>query len=329
MSTAATGTSPSGPLISLENLLFNFPEADIILRSRDSYEFRVLKHCIVHSSPILREKLSLSPDPQPRQNASLIHAESNVEGTAANALDVVQLPVEGAILFSLLTYIFPVPPVLPSTVEPIMELLSVAQMYKMDVALTHIRNHIAQQEPPFVREETSFLIYSLSQKYGLRSEALQAARCTLSCSSLIIEDLAKEEKLDMMPGAFLYELWKYHQRVRLNLALDLEEFRKSNALTLLGLSLGNLSCDDSDFPHWLDCYITKIGTTRVPVFLDISDFHMALTKHITNRSSTGRCASCAGIPRNKIRAFWEALTAAVHCCIAKVRVTYCTCQCVA
>lgn len=318
MSTAATGTSSSSPVISLDNLLFNFPEADIILRSRDSYEFRVLKHCIVHSSPILREKLLLSPDPQPDPSASLIHAE-------ANALPAVHLPVEGAILFNLLTYIFPVPPVLPSTVEKIMELLSVAQMYKMDVALTHIRNHIAQQEPPFIREETSFLIYSLSQKYGLRSEALQAARCTLNCSSLIIEDLAKEEKLDMMSGAFLHELWKYHQRVRSNLALDLEEFRKSNALTLLGLSPGNLSCDDSDFPHWLDCYISKIGTGRFPVFLDLSDFHIALTKHITSRGSSGRCTSCAGIPRSKIRAFWEALTAAVHSCIAKVSVTYYTC----
>ena len=154
MSTAATKTSPSG-------LLFDFPEADVILRSRDSYEFRVLKLYIVHSSPILGEKLLLSPNPQPEPSDSENPAESNVKGTAANVPCVVQLPVEGAILFSLLTYIFPVPPVLPSTVEQTMELLSVAQMYKMDVALTHIRIHIAQQEPPFIGKKLHSLFIPL------------------------------------------------------------------------------------------------------------------------------------------------------------------------
>ena len=140
--------TPSGPVISLENLLLDFSEADVILRSRDSYEFRVLKLYIVHSSAILGEKVLLSPNPQHQPSDSSRTVNSDVERTAANALRVVQLPVEGAVLFSLLTYIFPVPPVLPSTTEKIMELLSVAQMYKMDVVLTHIRNHIAQQEPP-------------------------------------------------------------------------------------------------------------------------------------------------------------------------------------
>jgi hypothetical protein len=313
MSTATTETPPSGPVISLENLLFDFPEADVILRSRDSYEFRVLKFYIVQSSPILGEKVLLSPNAQPEPSASAILAESNP--------CVVQLPIEGAILFSLLTYIFPVPPVLPSTVELTMELLSVAQMYKMGVVLTHIRNHIARQEPPFIREETAFLIYSLAQKHGLRTEALEAARCTLSFSSLTIEDLAKENKLDMMPGAFLHELWKYHQRVRSNLKSDLEEFRKSDAVSILG----DLNCywpTSSGLPHWLNMYIYNIGTTLVPAFLDLTDFHTGLAIHIQSRSSSGGCASCSGIPRKKIHAFWGALTAVVHGSIAKVRVSY-------
>ena len=226
MSTAATEALPSHPVISYENLLFDYPEADVILRSRDSYEFRVLKIYIVHSSPILGEKVLISPTPQPKPTSSTIPAESDVDsGPSANVHPVVQLPIDGAILFSLLTYIFPVPPVLPSRVGQVMELLSVAQMYKMDVVLTHIRNHITQQEPPFIREETTFLIYSLSRKYGLRIEALRAARCTLSFSSLNIQDLAEEHKLDTMPGRYLHELWKYHQRVRSNLTKDLREFK--------------------------------------------------------------------------------------------------------
>ena len=173
--------------------------------------------------------ISHNRQPEPETTSPTIPADSNVDSEhAANAsqVPVVELPIDGVILFSLLTFIFPVPPVLPSPVEQVMELLSVTQMYKMDVVLTHIRNHIAQQEPPFIREETAFLIYYLSQKHALRIEALRAARCTLSFATLSIDGLAKENRLDAMPGVFLHELWKYHQRVRSNLIIDLREFKK-------------------------------------------------------------------------------------------------------
>lgn len=322
MSTTATEAVPSHPVISHENLLFDYPEADVILRSRDSYEFRVLKIYIVHSSPILGDKVLISPTPHPGPTSSTVPAESDVDsGPSANAHPVVQLPMDGEILFSLLTFIFPVPPVLPSTVEQVMELLSVAQIYKMDIILTHIRNHIAQQEPPFIREETAFLIYSLSQKHALCTEALQAARCTLSFSSLTIQNLAEEHKLDMMSGSSLHELWKYHQRVRSNITIDLREFKKSSALTVLGDS-GCESLADSGLPDWLDNYISGIGTALVPAFLDLADFHVKLVEHIERQRSNGGCASCSGMLGKKIRVIWEALTAAVHGSIVKVRVIY-------
>ncbi|KAH9958131.1 hypothetical protein BC827DRAFT_1269740 [Russula dissimulans] len=293
MSTVIPAISSSGSVISLENLLFDYPEADIILRSRDSYEFRVLKLYIVHSSPVLCDEVLISPNPPPSTPA--IPVDSQVEGsTSADALQVVDLPLNGAILFSLLTYIFPVPPVLPSTVEQTMELLSVAQKYKMDVVLTHIRNQTAQQDPPFIRRDTAFLIYSLAQKYGLRHEALKAARSTLSFSTLTIQNLHWKNKLSMMPGDVLHELWKYHQRVRSNLTSDLEEFRKSNVPTILD----NSSCGaltESGIPTWIDRYITSIGTTPVPAFVNPTAFHMNET----------------------IDEFWEALSVVVHGSITK------------
>jgi len=321
MSTVTPAISPSGSVISLENLLFDYPEADIILRSRDSYEFRVLKLYIVHSSPVLGEKVLISPNPPPSTPA--IPVDSQVEGlTSVDALPVVELPLNGAILFSLLSYIFPVPPVLPSNEEQTMELLSVAQKYKMGVVLTHIRNHITQQDPPFIREETAFLIYSLAQKYGLRHEALKAARSTLSFSTLTIKDLYRNDKLSMMPGDVLHELWKYHQRVRSNLTSDLEEFRTSNAHAELGDS-SCVSLTDASIPSWVDRYIASIGTTPVPAFVDLTEFHMELAKHVQqwNRLPTGggRCTSCGNMPGGTIRRFWEALSAVVHGSITKVR----------
>ncbi|KAI9453282.1 hypothetical protein F5148DRAFT_482270 [Russula earlei] len=199
-----------------------------------------------------------------------------------------------------------------------MELMSVAQKYKMNVVLIHIRNHIAQQDPPFIREETAFLIYALAQKYGLRAEALQAARCTLSFSTLTIRDLHKEGRLIMMPGDALHELWTYHKRVRSNLMRDIEVFRTSNAKVILGDS-SCASLTDLGIPSWIDGYVNSIGTTPVPAFVDLTEFHMELAKHICGQSQGGnQCTSCADIPSGTIRAFWGALTTVVNGSIAKV-----------
>ncbi|KAI0248056.1 hypothetical protein BJV78DRAFT_851427 [Lactifluus subvellereus] len=305
-----TPFSPPGSPIFAENLLFDYPEADVILRSCDSFEFRVLKLYIVHSSPILGEKVLISPNPQLNVSTITADSESDVD---TSSLPVVQLSDSGAILFSLLSYIFPVPPILPATIGQTMELLSVAQKYKMDVILTHIRNHIAQQDPPFIREDTAFHVYSLSQQYGLRREALQAARSTLSFSNLTIEEL--EDELDMMPGVFLHELWKYHQSVRSNLTVDLEEFRTLHARgTLVTSSCESLA--DSGIPSWLDHYIVTIGSS--PTFFDLTKFYKALSSHVQKprKQGGGGCASCAFIPHKTIGTFWAALTAVVNSSIA-------------
>jgi hypothetical protein len=332
MSTVATQTPSSRPDISHENLLIDYPEADIILRSRDSYEFRVLKLFIIHSSPILEQKVLMSRNSQPELTASTIPVESDVDSEhAANVFQVpvVQLPIDGTILFSLLTFIFPVPPVLPSTIEQVIELLSVAQMYKMDAILPHIWYHIAQQEPPFIREETAFLIYSLSQKHGLHFEALQAARCTLSFATLIIDDLAKENKLDLMPGAFLHDLWKYHQRVRSNLTIDLREFKKSIMVSVGPLDHFTIrrisrcfSLTGSGLPGWLDDYISEIGADNAPISLDPTDFYKDLIMHVQERHRGFRCEGCGEMPQEDMCALWGALTAVVDKSIVKVRVNY-------
>jgi hypothetical protein len=306
-----TSGSPLGPLIFPENFGFDYPEADIILRSCNSLEFRVLKLYILHSSPILCKEVLTSTNSHSSAAAITAGSKSDVD---ASSLPVVQLSVKGPILFSLLTYIFPVAPILPSTVEETMELLSVAQEYKMDVVLTHIRNHIAQQEPPFIRDDTAFYIYSLAQKYGLRTEALMAAGSTLIFSPLTLDSL--EDKLDMMPGASLYELWKYHERVKQNLASDLEEFRTSHAREALGDSPCQ-SLTASGIPTWLDRYIEAIGSA--PASFDRTEFYMAFSSHVRGVGYRGGgCTPCALMPRKETRAFWAALTSVVNRSIAKV-----------
>jgi len=279
------------------NLLFEFPGADIILRSRDSHHFRVPKSYIVNSSSVLNKLIQRAPNlpDHSRDEASL---------------PVVQLPESGEILRSLFTFIFPVNPLVPPTTEKAMELLSVAQRYQMDPIVAHIRGIIARQNPPSTQRDAALHTYYLAQKYGLHQEALQAAQTILKYP-MNIEDL--EDKLDMIPGAALYELWTYYESVRPILVSDLTEFRMSSAHgTLTGLSC--VAFGSSQIPRWLDDYIESIGHT--PHLFDFVEFNTALARHMRDNH---QCA-CATIPSQTIRNFWDALTSVFHGSLEEVSV---------
>ena len=287
-----------------ENFLFEYRGADLILRSRDYNHFRVPKIYLVNSSPVLEELIE-----------SVLDTNGNSHGVAS--LPVVQLPESGSILHSILTFIFPVSPLVPSTTEEAMELLSVAQKYQMIAVLDHIRGRIAQQNPPSFQQDTAFRVYSLAQMYGLHQEALQAAQSILKYPTRMnIEDL--EDNLDMMSGASLYELWKYHESFRAILISDLSEFRTSGARG----TLADLQCTEfspSQIPRWLDDYIGSIGD--FPHFFDFIEFNNALARHLEVESSDPEC-QCVIMPSQTVRNFWEALASVVHGTFKKVSINY-------
>ncbi|KAI9431962.1 hypothetical protein BJY52DRAFT_1199426 [Lactarius psammicola] len=213
-----------------ETLHFAFPGPHIVLRSCDSHNFRVPKLYITIYSPVLRELI------QSVSNSSDVPISEEQE-----PLPVVELPESKATLYGLLTFIFPVVPTLPSTPEEIMELLAVAQKYQMDSALAHIRGAIARQDPPFLRPETAFHVYFLARQHELHQEALQAARVTLRVW-MTIDSLEGKLEFSGMTGAYLHELWKYHQRVRTDLKPGLLEFKHSGIPDVVkGLRCSNAS----------------------------------------------------------------------------------------
>ncbi|KAI9441871.1 hypothetical protein H4582DRAFT_1421708 [Lactarius indigo] len=301
--TMCPGTPEPNEVISDETLHFNYPGSDIILRSCDSHDFRVPKLYIDVCSRVMRE---------------LIQSVSN---TSDGPLPVVKLPESKSTLYSLLTFIFPVVPVLPSTTERIMELLGVAQKYQMDSALAHIRGAISRQDPPFIRPETAHRVYFLAQEHELHQEALQAAQVTLRLP-MIIEGLGDKLEFPGTTGTYLLELWKYHQRVRTDLKSGVLEFKNSGLPDVVK----NLRCmplkDEyynyslhNSFPIWIDNYIGSIA--EAPHLFDLIEFESAWARHIQNNNYTSSKCSCVGIPSQTIRTFWEALTAAVHRMIEK------------
>jgi hypothetical protein len=220
-----------------------------------------------------------------------------------------------------------VAPHLPSTaVEDIMELLSTAQKYEMDLVLTRIRDHLARQNPPLIRGENAFFVYSLAQKYGLRREADQAARLTLKVP-MSIEVLESTGKLDVLSGALLHQLWKFHERVQDYLASDLTTFMMFGTGPRINFRCIKLS--SSDVPIWLNDYINSVAAN--PALFNLSEFHMALTCHVVPSSSRSSrcCQSCASINPATIDTFWTALSDVVQHSTENVSVSHreCVCAC--
>lgn len=286
-----------------EHPFLDDPDADIIVRSCDLQEVRTLRVYLIKNSSVLNDLI--------QSESSVIEFPRSPTSLHAGALPYIQLAEHGTILFSLLSFILPVPFILPSTTEEIMELLSTAQKYQMTSTLAHIRVAVGSQDPPFIRQENAFHIYSLAQKYGLYHEVSRAARMALTFP-MTIQSL--EDKFDIMPGVYFHSLWKYYQRVRSNLSSDLMAFRTHGAQG----TLNGLSCyisNTSGIPTWVDSYIASIVDD--PAIFGLSEFHMSLTRHLLYAG----CTSCRNLSTGTISILWKELTAVVHNSMANVSVS--------
>jgi hypothetical protein len=160
-----------------------------------------MKRDITRYSPVLGDVIRSTQGMDSTDSSNSLRAEN---------LLCVQILENGVILSSLLSFILPVSSVLPPTTEQIMELLSVAQKYKMDSTLAHIRAAIAALDTPFIRPETAFYIFFLARCYGLGQEVGRAARVALAFPMMTIQNL--EDKLDIMHGSSSYH---HHLPLRL------------------------------------------------------------------------------------------------------------------
>ncbi len=288
--------SSSGDVVSLQSLLDSLG-ADTILRSSDYCAVRVPKLYIAKFFPVLGALI---------QDAS----NSTIPANAEAPFPAVQLPESGTTLISLLRFIFHLPPTLPPTIEATMELLSAAQRYEMSSVLAHIRLCLGQQDPPFIHKDNAFRAYSLAQKYGLRQEAVNAAQLTLKFH-LTFEDL--EGKLDIMPGAYLHELWTFHETFRTCVKTDLDGFRNSSASSMLK----GLKCilhASSGIPSWLD-YIISIAA--YPFLHDFVKFQKAWVRHVEVSSRSTGCPYCGRISPEAI---WTAINTVVCGSVEKVSI---------
>ncbi|KAI0289283.1 hypothetical protein BC826DRAFT_867264, partial [Russula brevipes] len=135
--------------------------ADVTLQSSDLVKFNVHKAVLATSSPFFCDMFSL---PQP----------SNDE--PADELPTVPVPEDAAVLNSLISMLYPVPPEIPKSNDAILALLSAAQKYDMVTVQSSIRAEASRRALLSPPHANAFRMYAIACSRGLIPEMESAAR---------------------------------------------------------------------------------------------------------------------------------------------------------
>jgi hypothetical protein len=180
-------------------LCLNVPDADIILRSSDKVNFSVRKSVLAMSSPFF---------------AKLFSPPQSPDGELVDSLPVVQLSEDAGVLGILVSLLYPISPVPPSTYEEVFALLAACQKYDMASIQSYVRSEVKLGTFPVPFEAESFSAYANASRMGLIPEMENAARLTLSYP-MTFESLG--EALRSFEGQALCDLVHYRKRCRGNL----------------------------------------------------------------------------------------------------------------
>lgn len=269
---------------------FDDSDADIILRSspstsgRDNWDppthFRVHKLFLIKAS--LKFSRLLSQSQYPNQDD-----EPGITRDNYDNLPVLCLSEDRETIHSLLTAIYPTDVAYPRTLEAMMKTHAAARKYCMYSALTLFRTYCTSVAP-VMTTENAFRAFFLAFNRGLKEEAHEAARLSLSTGiPLMFEDL--NEELYNASGLALEALWRH--RVATSRAI-------SKGFTACRVEVGDLqgwtlphdrSCSAKLGPHpaqqQLSFFITKAA-------VDFSLMNVSSFTEIMSSQKVLRCPSC-------------------------------------
>ena len=191
---------------------YDVPDANFIIQSSDNVNFRVHKSILAMASPFFKVLLSL---PQPS------HIES-VDG-----LPMVQLSEDSELLNSLVSMLYPGPPVIPGSYKKVYHLLEACQKYDMVSLQSSIRAEVNRGEYPAPRGAEVFSAYAIASGRGLIPEMENAARKTLDYP-LTFEALGEE--LRLFEGWALRDLVNFRKHRRDSLIACLDSFLEVQTL---------------------------------------------------------------------------------------------------
>ncbi|KAH9174299.1 hypothetical protein EDB89DRAFT_564479 [Lactarius sanguifluus] len=133
-------------------LCLDLPDANIIVRSSDQVSFPVRKSVLGMSSPFFKDLLSL---PQPP------------DGELVDGLPVIQLSEDAVLLNSLISLLYPISSVTPSSYEKVFALLAACQKYDMESVQSNIRAQIKLGRFPAPIGAEVFRAYAIARSMRL------------------------------------------------------------------------------------------------------------------------------------------------------------------
>jgi hypothetical protein len=275
---------------------FDDSDADVILRSRPvpvgaplgeirttATHFRVHKLFLIKASSIFERLLCETTSSQPSSSDK----EPRIGRDTYDDLPVFCLSEDRDTLHSLLTAIYPTDVVYPRTLEAMMKTYAAARKYRMFSALTLFRTYCTGVAP-VVTTANAFRAYLFAFDEGLKEEALEAARLTLSLPQTF-ETYGKD--LCNASGPALLALWR-HRRALLQ-AVEM-------GVQACILEVGDLRSWRAGSPRDKGCPCTQLGSRPREQFLAFTqrlttDFSvMSFSSFIEIMSSQGgfKCSSC-------------------------------------
>ena len=173
----------------------DIPEPNLILLSSDKVKFPVHKPVLIMSSPFLEKMLSLR---QP------------LDAELVDGLPFVQMSEDAALLNSLVSLLYRIPPIIPGSYEQVFALLVACQKYDMVYIQSYIRAEIQRGTFPAPAKAQAFRAYAIASSLELIPEMGDAALLTLG-QPMTLESLG--EDLRLFKGQAIYDLIQVRSRL--------------------------------------------------------------------------------------------------------------------
>ncbi|KAF8491511.1 hypothetical protein F5888DRAFT_1053393 [Russula emetica] len=247
------------------------------------------------TSPFFKDLLSL---PQPSDSETV------------DGLSVVQLPEDSELLNSLVSILYHVRTVIPSSYEKVLYLLAACQKYDMVSVQSLIRAEVSRGEFPAPKGAEAFFAYVIASSKGLIPEMENAARQSLE-HPMTFEIFG--EGLRWIEGWALQDLANFRKRCRDNLVACFESFLQppfniwAPCVEYQILSRYSSSNQTTASPHWStqlfrNCIDKSRDAFSKPFFNPRSirrEYSSALNAHI----SSINCISCTKVHAQKGEVF--------------------------
>ena len=291
-------------------------DANVIIQSCDFVNFRVHQRTLAMSSPFFDDMFSL---PQPKAS----------DQDVVDGLPVVRLSEDAEVLNSLISMLYPIPPVLPNSYDKALTLLATSQKYDMVGVQSRIRAEIQSNEFPALTGPETFRSYAISSTGKLPSEFGKLARLTLDFP-MTLEYLCDE--LPSFEGCALRDLVGFRKRCRDNIVSCFESFLRLDQPFNIWTRCNDDKPSYSSFnigppkPSWLTEFFQKHLNESREAFLNPffdpqnirGEYLSALQAHIKSYN----CISCTKAHTLDGETFCKALEDRLTQALSEVRTSF-------